>query len=63
MAHITGGGLTENIPRILRKGLVAEINLSSWKFPRAFKMAYKKKEKFLKQTCLKYLIVELVWFA
>jgi phosphoribosylformylglycinamidine cyclo-ligase len=37
MAHITGGGLTENIPRILRSGLVANVNLSSWKFPKAFK--------------------------
>ena len=37
MAHITGGGLTENIPRILKSGLVADVNLSSWKFPKAFK--------------------------
>ena len=37
MAHITGGGLTENIPRILKKGLMAEIKLSSWKFPRVFR--------------------------
>ena len=37
MAHITGGGLTENIPRILRNGLIANVNLSSWKFPKAFK--------------------------
>jgi phosphoribosylformylglycinamidine cyclo-ligase len=37
MAHITGGGLTENIPRILRSGLIANVNLSSWKFPKAFK--------------------------
>ena len=36
MAHITGGGLTENIPRILKKGLVANIDLSAWKFPKAF---------------------------
>ena len=36
MAHITGGGLTENIPRILKKGLIADVNLSSWKFPKAF---------------------------
>ena len=37
MAHITGGGLTENIPRILKSGLVADVNLSSWQFPKAFK--------------------------
>jgi len=36
MAHITGGGLTENIPRILKKNLMAEIDLKSWKFPPAF---------------------------
>ena len=36
MAHITGGGLTENIPRILKKGLVATVDLSAWKFPKAF---------------------------
>ena len=42
MAHITGGGLTENIPRILKNGLVAEVNLSSWKFPKAFKWLQEK---------------------
>ena len=42
MAHITGGGLTENIPRILKGGLVADINLSSWKFPKAFKWLQEK---------------------
>ena len=31
MAHITGGGLTDNIPRILPKALDAEINLGSWR--------------------------------
>ena len=30
MAHITGGGLTDNIPRILPKTLDAEIELSTW---------------------------------
>ena len=29
-AHITGGGITENVPRILPKGLGARIKVSSW---------------------------------
>ena len=42
MAHITGGGLTENIPRILKSELVANVNLSSWQFPKAFKWLQEK---------------------
>ncbi len=30
MAHITGGGITENLPRILPKGTAAEVDLGSW---------------------------------
>jgi phosphoribosylformylglycinamidine cyclo-ligase len=30
MAHITGGGITENLPRILPKGNEAQIELGSW---------------------------------
>jgi phosphoribosylformylglycinamidine cyclo-ligase len=30
LAHITGGGITENLPRIHRKGLHAEIDVGSW---------------------------------
>jgi len=31
LAHITGGGITENLPRILPDGLHAEINTGSWR--------------------------------
>jgi len=30
MAHITGGGITENLPRILPKGIAAQVELGSW---------------------------------
>ena len=36
MAHITGGGITENIPRVLPAGLTAEINGKSWELPPLF---------------------------
>lgn len=36
IAHITGGGLLENIPRVLPEHTQADINLSSWKLPAVF---------------------------
>ena len=36
MAHITGGGLTENIPRVLPDGMAAHIDVSKWKLPAIF---------------------------
>lgn len=36
MAHITGGGLTENLPRVLPKNLAAQIDTSSWALPEVF---------------------------
>lgn len=40
-AHITGGGLVENVPRILPKHLLAKINCSSWRIPEIFKFLQK----------------------
>ena len=36
LAHITGGGLLENLPRVLPHGVNAEIDLGSWRRPAIF---------------------------
>jgi len=36
IAHVTGGGLTENVPRVLPEGLGARIDPSSWTRPPVF---------------------------
>ena len=36
LAHITGGGLTENLPRVFPEGLGAHVDLDSWLLPPVF---------------------------
>ena len=36
-AHITGGGITENPPRVLPEGLACEIDLGAWELPAVFR--------------------------
>ena len=55
-AHITGGGLENNIPRILSNNLTAEINLNSWSLPICYKwffneFGYQKKEHLKAFNC------------
>jgi phosphoribosylformylglycinamidine cyclo-ligase len=37
LAHITGGGLTENLPRVLPEDMGAEVDLAAWDLPPVFK--------------------------
>jgi len=37
LAHITGGGFTDNIPRVFPSGLGAKIFTGSWEVPPVFK--------------------------
>jgi len=37
MAHITGGGIPENLPRCLPKGLKAHVDWNAWRVPEIFK--------------------------
>ena len=38
LAHITGGGLVENVPRVLPAGTAAEVKLGSWPVPPVFRL-------------------------
>jgi phosphoribosylformylglycinamidine cyclo-ligase len=37
MAHITGGGITDNLPRILPSGAAARIDRATWEVPAVFR--------------------------
>ena len=41
MAHITGGGFPDNIPRVLPKATMCEIDRTSWNVPHIFKFIEK----------------------
>ncbi len=38
LAHITGGGITENLPRILPEGCAADVDLQGWTVPPIFQL-------------------------
>ncbi len=42
MAHITGGGLTDNVPRVLPPGTAARLDRSSWDVPALFRWLVRK---------------------
>ncbi|TCT09461.1 phosphoribosylformylglycinamidine cyclo-ligase [Paralcaligenes ureilyticus] len=42
LAHITGGGLLDNVPRILQPGLAAQLHRDAWNMPELFSWLQKK---------------------
>jgi len=38
LAHITGGGITENLPRVLPEGCAAEVDTRAWRVPPIFSL-------------------------
>ena len=59
MAHITGGGFIENIPRMMPEGLGAELNKVHWELPPVFQLM-EKMENLSGQRYIIYLTWELV---
>ena len=56
LAHITGGGITDNVPRIIPDGLTASINLNALKSPK-YLGTYKNYQKLMIKKCLIHLTV------
>ena len=50
MAHITGGGITDNLPRVLPEGLAAVIDRGAWSVPPVFQWL-QRKAMFRTTTC------------
>ncbi|MBV9493562.1 MAG: phosphoribosylformylglycinamidine cyclo-ligase [Acidobacteria bacterium] len=42
LSHITGGGLTDNVPRVLPENLDARIRLGAWPVPALFRLLFEK---------------------
>jgi phosphoribosylformylglycinamidine cyclo-ligase len=40
IAHITGGGLLDNVPRVLPEGVIARIDTASWRAPPLFRWLF-----------------------
>lgn len=51
LSHITGGGFTENIPRVLPKSLGARIDLSAWPLPPVFAWLQQQGNVATKEMC------------
>lgn len=51
IAHITGGGFIENIPRIMPKGMGAKIHTDSYELPQIFKALQKRAEISYEKMC------------
>jgi phosphoribosylformylglycinamidine cyclo-ligase len=51
MAHITGGGFYDNIPRILPEGVSANINANTWQWPEIFEILKQQGNLSLETMC------------
>ena len=60
MAHITGGGFIENIPRMLPEEIGAEIELGSWEI-QPILVYFKKLASWKRKKCSIFLTWVLVW--